>query len=169
MTLRWRRTPNGLGWISSPVSTSWVRDIIYELYPADDRMWGRHRWSILKSVDHGPRYSQGVRGPLAVAKALCAGDLVEEKSWQAHCNILADLLEQRTKCTWSYRQGRGTSANNIYVSSPSERKHDKYGTLMALDDRQALADAFKMPLGLITDMVMVTPDQYAEHLDKLKE
>lgn len=168
MTLKWRRDVSGH--VADPVSTPWHRNIVYEIYPADHRTYGRHHWAVLKHVGGGPRYALGpVQKPLAAAKAHAEHDLAEEKDWLLKAFVLQKLLFERTGCKWELRKGRGTSAYNIYVSSPPERKQDRFGNLMTFADRQLLAAAFAMPPELVgSDMVMIRPEQYDSYLIKLK-
>lgn len=168
MMLKWRKTSNGN--IADPVGTPWNHDIVYEIYAADPRTYGRHHWTVLKRIGDGPRYAlRPVQSPLAAAKELAEADLVVEKSWQDKADRVAWFLERLTGREWSLRKGKGTSASNIYVSSPPDRKQDRFGTLMAIEDRQLLAAAFALSLDLVgSDMVMIGPEQYHEYLTRLK-
>jgi hypothetical protein len=168
MTLKWRKTDNGH--VADPVSTAWVRDIVYEIYPENGRVHGRYAWSVLKQVGGGERHALcPIQRTLAAAKEHAEFDLAGERDWHRQASQIRHYLHKRTRREWSTRRGRGTSAHNIYVSSPADRKVDRYGNLMVFADRIALADAFELPLESVgPDMVMIHPERYAEYLKKLQ-
>lgn len=82
----------------------------------------------------------------------------------AYLTALRLALNERTGRTWSLRKGRGSSHANVYVTSPTERKRPDLGTLMNADDRVTLGLIFGLPVDTISDMVVITPEQYEHYL-----